>query len=156
MKMDSPSVSTPEDPPGKITLNVSTDIDVRELARWMGHQLLDEDALTFLKILDDQMASVDFTDKAVTLFGAASVAEYVNDAPHRSPHTSAMVNVTEFIRQADLMPAVQHDGTITTCWTDPTRQAITLNNHDLKTLVDLASIGLAAVRKGKVYTDGPS
>lgn len=139
-----------------IALTLSVDVNLNNIALWMGHQLLDDDVLTFLKILDDKMASVDFTDKALTLFGAASVAEYVNDAPHRSPHTSAMVNVTEFIRQADLMPAVQHDGTITTCWTDPTRQAITLNNHDLKTLVDLASIGLAAVRKGEVYTDGPS
>lgn len=57
-----------------IALTLSVNVDLNKIALWMGRQLQDEDVLTFLKILDDKMASVDFTDKALTLFGATSVA----------------------------------------------------------------------------------
>lgn len=121
-------------------VNVQMSVDLEELAKEMAHQLDDEQGIEFLTILDEKMASWNFTLKAAQFFVGASLK--MTETPGRPMETGALARVGEFLRQVRVHPHVMAAQPIIGVWTDPSADYAALDAGDLELVVELAAAHL--------------
>lgn len=124
-----------------IHITLGVDASLSQIASIATHDLDTDTVIEFVKLIDQKMASWDFTARMVECFAKSlrelhtSGEDWVEDESRR-----AVANLAEFLRQICINPQVKFDANFYTVWTDPKAQPARLNVHDLATVRDLATL----------------
>src|SRR5688572_2211278 len=125
-------------------------LSLKDLATNLAHQANDGQVVEFLKLLDEKMASWDFTEAAAAMFiGQASRLHAMGNGSH--PYEEAgIARVQEYVRQ-NLLSLGDEDEIIYLDWihSDSNAKPAKLSLEDLQGLLALAVVGLAHLPKGE-------
>lgn len=129
---------------GELTVNMSSDVSLEDIAKMMTRQTLEEDWLLFLRRMSKYAASWDFDEKAAGFFLTAAA----KGPGSKDVGDLAVAKVLEFIRQLKVNPTIAAGDPFYTVWTDPSATPTHLTLDDLQVLTEFAALGVHAVRKG--------